>query len=99
MTDTFLGPPRRARRARMTEDTTDEALLADYTRSRKKEALDLLIARHWPAAFRLALGALGDRAAAEDAAQEAFVAMIRGAHRFEHGKPFGPWFRTCVLNA
>jgi hypothetical protein len=39
-----------------------------------------------------------DSAAAEDVAQDAFVALARGASSFERGRPFGPWFRTLVLN-
>src|SRR5438132_9212885 len=76
----------------------DEALLADYGRTRDARALDALVRRHWAEAFRLALRALGDPAAAEDAAQEAFVGLVRAAPRWRPG-PFAPWLRALVMNA
>lgn len=78
---------------------TDEELLLDYARSGSEEALAVLVARRWRHAYRLSFRLLGDGARAEDAAQDAFVALVRNAARFEEGKEFLPWFRTLVLNA
>lgn len=36
---------------------------------------------------------------AEDAAQEAMVALVRGARGFGAGRAFLPWFRALALNA
>lgn len=80
-------------------DAADETLLAEYASSGDREALGELVSRHWARAYSISFGVLGDGASAEDTAQEAFVALIRGARRFERGRPFGPWFRTLVLNA
>jgi RNA polymerase sigma factor (sigma-70 family) len=47
-----------------------------------------LVEREGPAMFRVALRALGSAAAADDACQEAFLHLRRGAHRFrvpDHG--------------
>jgi RNA polymerase sigma-70 factor (ECF subfamily) len=77
----------------------DEDLLAAYARSRDADALGELVKRRWPEAYRIALRALGDPGAAEDAAQEAFVRLLRAARTFDPGRPFGPWFRKIVLNA
>ena len=39
-----------------------------------------------------------DPAAAEDIAQEAFLAALRALHRFDRRRPFGPWFHRIVVN-
>lgn len=78
---------------------TDEELLRDYAQAGSPGALEALVARHWPLAYRVALRALGDPGAAEDAAQESLVWLARGARRFEAGCAFLPWFRTIVGNS
>jgi RNA polymerase sigma-70 factor (ECF subfamily) len=88
----MLSQPREAAAA------TDEELLLAYTRTRNREALSALVERCWPEAYRLALRSFGDPASAEDVAQDALVALVRGAHRFKDDRSFGPWFRTIVLN-
>jgi RNA polymerase sigma-70 factor (ECF subfamily) len=77
---------------------TDEALLGLYAREDDRAALEEIVRRHWPEAFRLAHRMLGDRGLAEDVAQQSFIALIRGAGKFEEGRSFGPWFRTVVMN-
>ncbi len=39
-----------------------------------------------------------DTAAAEDIAQEAFLAAIRNLDRFDRRRPFGPWLHRIVVN-
>ena len=39
-----------------------------------------------------------DAAAAEDIAQEAFLAAIRNLDRFDRRRPFGPWLHRIVVN-
>jgi RNA polymerase sigma-70 factor (ECF subfamily) len=78
---------------------SDETLVLEYARTRTTEALEELLSRHWARAFALARRLLGDPGAAEDATQEAFVALVRGAGRFEAGRPFAPWFQALVVNA
>ncbi|MBI3723575.1 sigma-70 family RNA polymerase sigma factor [bacterium] len=84
---------------RETATTEDGELLAAYARSGDREALAELARRRLAEAYRIALRALGDAAAAEDAAQEAFVGLVRRARSFDASRPFGPWFRALVLNA
>lgn len=81
------------------ETSTDEVLLARYAQSVDRGALGAIVSRRWPEAYRLAFRLLGDPGAAEDAAQEAFCALIRGARSYDPARAFGPWFRTLVLNA
>ncbi len=59
-------------------------------------ALDILFRAHWPAAYRTAWLIVRDPHAAEDVAQEGFVAAIGALERFDGTRPFGPWLRTIV---
>jgi RNA polymerase sigma-70 factor (ECF subfamily) len=59
-------------------------------------ALDVLFRAHWPAAYRTAWLIVRDPHAAEDVAQEGFVAAVEALERFDGTRPFGPWLRTIV---
>jgi RNA polymerase sigma-70 factor (ECF subfamily) len=61
-------------------------------------ALEALFRSHWPRAYRAALVIVGDAAAAEDIAQEAFLAAVRALDRFDRRRPFGPWLHRIVVN-
>ena len=63
-----------------------------------EEALEHLYRRHWPWAHRAAYLVVHDAAAAEDIAQEAFLAAIRSLDRFDRRRPFGPWLNRIVVN-
>jgi RNA polymerase sigma-70 factor (ECF subfamily) len=60
--------------------------------------LELLFRRHWPRAYRTAFLIVHDHAAAEDIAQEAFVAAVRRLDRFDRRRPFAPWLGAIVAN-
>lgn len=60
--------------------------------------LERLFREHWPRAFRAARLVTGDAAAAEDIAQEAFLAAVRNLDRFDRRRPFGPWLHRIVVN-
>ena len=60
--------------------------------------LELLFRRHWPRAYRAAFLIVHDHAAAEDIAQEAFVAAVRRLDRFDRRRPFAPWLSAIVAN-
>ena len=59
-------------------------------------ALEALFRAHWPAAYRAAWFIVRDAQAAEDIAQEAFLAAVAALDRFDRRRPFGPWLRTIV---
>ena len=59
-------------------------------------ALAVLYRAHWPAAYRAAWRIVRDDHAAEDLAQEGFVAAFGALERFDRSRPFGPWLRTIV---
>ena len=60
--------------------------------------LERLFRAHWPRAHRAAWLVVHDAAAAEDIAQEAFLAAIRALDRFDRRRPFGPWLHRIVVN-
>jgi RNA polymerase sigma-70 factor, ECF subfamily len=59
---------------------------------------EALFRLHWPRAYRAAYLVVHDAAAAEDIAQEAFVAAVRALDRFDRRRPFGPWLHRIVVN-
>ena len=60
--------------------------------------LEHLFRAHWPRAYRAAYLIVHDAAAAEDIAQEAFIAAVRALDRFDRRRPFGPWLHRIVAN-
>jgi RNA polymerase sigma-70 factor (ECF subfamily) len=86
-----------ARPALSTRVRPDAALVRAAQRG-SAEAFDELFNRHWPPAYRAACLVCGDATAAEDVAQEAFLAAIRALDRFDRRRPFGPWLHRIVVN-
>ena len=41
---------------------------------------------------------IGDPSAAEDIAQESFLAAVRALDRFDRRRPFGPWLHRITVN-
>jgi RNA polymerase sigma-70 factor (ECF subfamily) len=62
------------------------------------QAMEELFRLHWPRAHRAAWLVVHDAAAAEDVAQEAFLAAVRALQRFDRRRPFGPWLHRIVVN-
>jgi RNA polymerase sigma-70 factor (ECF subfamily) len=60
--------------------------------------LERLFRAHWPLAYRAAVLVVRDSAAAEDIAQESFLAAVRALDRFDRRRPFGPWLHRIVVN-
>ena len=67
-------------------------------RSGDGDAFALLVRRHQEVAFRAAYLVVGESAAAQDVAQEAFVRAYRGLASFRDGAPFRPWLLRIVTN-
>jgi RNA polymerase sigma-70 factor, ECF subfamily len=59
---------------------------------------EALFRAHWPRAFRAAYLVVHDASAAEDIAQESFLAAVRALDRFDRRRPFGPWLHRIVVN-
>ena len=60
--------------------------------------LEALFRSHWPSAWRAAYLVVHDAVAAEDIAQEAFLAAIRSLDGFDRRRPFRPWLHRIVVN-
>jgi RNA polymerase sigma-70 factor (ECF subfamily) len=93
LTAARLGPAERARPSRRSERAWVRAAQAG-----SHEAMEALFRVHWGPAHRAAFLIVHDAAAAEDIAQEAFLAAIRALDRFDRRRPFGPWLHRIVVN-
>jgi RNA polymerase sigma-70 factor, ECF subfamily len=60
--------------------------------------IEALFRLHWPSAYRAAYLVVQDAGAAEDIAQESFLAALRNLDRFDRRRPFGPWLHRIVVN-
>jgi RNA polymerase sigma-70 factor, ECF subfamily len=60
--------------------------------------IEALFRLHWPLAHRAAYLVVHDGAAAEDIAQESFLAALRQLDRFDRRRPFAPWLHRIVVN-
>src|SRR4051794_36138367 len=82
---------------RASRAVADAALVAAAQRG-SHDAVAELFRRHWPRVHRAAYLVVHDAAAAEDIAQEAFVAAIRALDRFDRARPFAPWLHRIAVN-
>jgi RNA polymerase sigma-70 factor, ECF subfamily len=62
-------------------------------------ALDLLFQRCWEIAWPTAFSLIGNKHAAEDAAQEALTRIFRALPSFDRRLPLEPWVRRIAVNA
>jgi RNA polymerase sigma-70 factor (ECF subfamily) len=76
----------------------DERRLIRDAQGGSDEAIERLFRSHWPRAHRAAYLVVRDTAAAEDIAQESFLAALRALDRFDRRRPFGPWLHRIVVN-
>jgi RNA polymerase sigma-70 factor (ECF subfamily) len=75
-----------------------DAALVRAAQAGSDEAVEALFARHWQDAYRAAYLIARDAAAAEDIAQEAFLATVRALPRFDRRRPLRPWLQRIVVN-
>lgn len=60
---------------------------------------EALVRAHWPRSYRAAYLVMLDQVAAEEVAEEAFLAAIRRLDRFDGDHPFVPWLHRTVVGA
>src|SRR5437870_13753302 len=82
----------------MAGSARDERALVRGAQRGSVSDLEALFRRHWRPAYRAAYLVVHDAAAAEDIAQEAFLAAVRALDRFDRRRPFGPWLHRIVVN-
>ncbi len=81
------------------EDDSDDALVK-RAGSGDRHAASRLIARHSPKILAVCMRVLGERAAAEDCAQETFLKLWRTADRWRPGRAkFATWLYRVAANA
>jgi RNA polymerase sigma-70 factor (ECF subfamily) len=76
----------------------DERALVRAAQAGSVADLEALFRAHWGRSYRAAYLVVHDAAAAEDVAQEAFLAAVRHLDRFDAARPFGPWLHRIVVN-
>lgn len=79
-------------------ELSDEELVARVAAGDRR-AYGLLVERHLDRTVTIAVRVLGNRAEAEDVAQEAFLRLWQGAGRFKPGGArFATWFYRVTMN-
>jgi RNA polymerase sigma-70 factor (ECF subfamily) len=84
-------------KAKSAGGASERTLIAD-ARAGSEDAVEELFRRYWPDLHRAAFLIVRDAAAAEDIAQEAFLAAISALDRFDRGRPLGPWLHRIAAN-
>lgn len=81
-----------------TADSLDDAQLMALLAGGDRSALGELVKRHQRRVLEIAYRTTGDRALAEDVAQEAFLRVWRSAERYQPTAQFGTWLYRIVVN-
>lgn len=77
---------------------SDDSDLIPKIKKGDVSAFEMLVERHKKRAFFAALGMVGDRDAALDLTQDAWVSVFKGIGAFRDGQPFYPWFYRILMN-
>ncbi|MDC3379554.1 sigma-70 family RNA polymerase sigma factor, partial [Planctomycetota bacterium] len=77
---------------------SSDADLVSAFRDGDEAAFGQLIERHWGPCNRVALAVLHDPSAADDAAQEAFTALLDAVAKGDAPERVGAWLRGVTLN-
>ncbi len=80
-----------------TESSIDRRLIREAQRGSSR-AITELYSAHWRRAHRAAYLIVRDQMAAEDIAQDAFLAAVSALERFDRRRPFAPWLHRIVVN-
>lgn len=84
----------------MSVDTFGEALILERAIQGDADAFGALVEPHLPMLYNAILRILGDRADAQDALQDALMAIHRDLPKFEGRSAFSSWaYRICINSA
>ncbi|HEY6732170.1 MAG TPA: sigma-70 family RNA polymerase sigma factor [Solirubrobacterales bacterium] len=81
-----------------TESGADEQRLVRDAQDGSSAAMSRLYSLHWRRAYRAAYLVVHDATAAEDIAQDGFLAAVDALDRFDRRRPFAPWLHRIVVN-
>src|SRR5438874_13327196 len=81
----------------MEREKTDEELLAEFQQG-DATAFEGLLRRHRRPLYTFFVRMLGDRARAEDLAQETFLRIVKGSAAWQHRARFQTWLYTIARN-
>ena len=76
----------------------DDTRLMEAVAGGDDTAFAVLVERHTPSAWRLAVRLTQDESAAEDLLQDAFLRVLRAAPRYRPTAAFGTWLHRIVVN-
>jgi RNA polymerase sigma-70 factor, ECF subfamily len=76
----------------------DDAELVSQVRAGEQSAFAELIRRHHAWVIGLCAAALGDKSAADDAAQEVFLKAYQSLPKFQGGSSFSTWLHRIAAN-
>jgi RNA polymerase sigma-70 factor (ECF subfamily) len=82
----------------VTDQPSDEELLTRHVDG-DRDAFTTLVARHERRVYAICLRMLGNAEDAQDAAQEAFISVLRRATTFRGGAAFTTWLYRVAVNA
>jgi RNA polymerase sigma-70 factor (ECF subfamily) len=83
------------------DSPTDRTLAERARRGDAEAAADAygeLVRRYQTSVFNVCYRLMGERRAAEDMAQEAFIRAYQRLQTFDLARPFGPWMRRVAAN-
>ncbi|HLN04741.1 MAG TPA: RNA polymerase sigma factor, partial [Acidimicrobiales bacterium] len=84
--------------ASLDPESPDSALIAASRRG-NRDALEMLLGRHYDRVHGLCRRMLGNDQDAQDATQEALIAIVRGLPRFDGRSEFSTWAYRVAANA
>jgi RNA polymerase sigma-70 factor, ECF subfamily len=76
----------------------DDRALIEAARAGSADAVSALYRRYWPTAWQWAYAVTGNRARADDLAQEAFMRAVDALADFDVERRFGPWLKRILVN-
>src|SRR5262245_32026783 len=72
--------------------------LVQRAREGDPEAYGELVRRYQSSVFNVCYRLTGERTAAEDLAQDAFIRAFERLHMYDPARSFGPWIRRVAAN-
>jgi len=77
----------------------DDRVLVDAARGGDRDALEQLLRRHYDTIHAVCRRITGNQADADDAAQDAMIAIVRAIGRFDDRARFSTWAYRVAVNA